>query len=141
MSGNALARVEALAREAGVAGRIETARHDLAETFPEGTFDAVCAMYLETPVDFPRDRVLRRAARSVAPGGLFLVVSHGSAPPWSWASPETVFPAPEEALAAIGLDRRGWTTEFLGAPERTATGPGGQTATVADTVIALRRAA
>ena len=141
VSGTVLARAAENAQAAGVSDLIEFRRHDLASTFPEGRFDLVCALFLHSPVEFPRTRVLRAAARAVAPGGLLLIVEHASAPPWSWADPDTVFPTPEESLAALELDPSRWHEEFVGAPEREATGPDGETATVTDNVIALRRLA
>ena len=139
VSARALDLVGERARASGVAGRVALERHDLAASVPEGAFGFVYAMYLQSPVGLPRARVLHRAASAVASGGLFLVVEHASVAPWSWAPPDTVFPTPEASLAEIGLDPALWETVFLGAPERTATGPGGQTATVADLVIALQR--
>ncbi len=136
VSPTALARASAHAADAGV--EVDFQHHDLARTFPEGTFDLVSAQYLQSPVEFPRADVLRKAAAAVAPGGLLLVVEHGSAAPWSWDQ-DAVFPTPEEALAEIGLDPTSWRTERLGAPTREATGPDGRTATVADIVIAIRR--
>ena len=70
---------------------------------------------------------------------MLLAVAHASVAPWSWADPDTVFPAPEEALDAVGLDPEDWTRVLVGAPSREASGPDGQTATVTDTVIALER--
>ncbi len=139
VSATALGRAATHAAAAGVADRIDFQRHDLAQTFPAGAFDLVSAQYLQSPVEFPRDRVLHAAARAVAPGGLLLAVAHASVPPWSWADPDTRFPTPEEALAALDLTPGQWRTDRLGAPDRQATGPNGETATVADTVIAVRR--
>jgi len=82
---------------------------------------------------------LRKGAAAVATGGLLLIVEHASVAPWSWANPGTVFPTPQEALARLELDLGGWHTEFLGAPKRLTNGPGGQTAMVADNIIALKR--
>ena len=139
VSATAISRAAAQAEAAGVAARIDFQRHDLAETFPEGAFDLVSAQYLQSPVDFPRDQVLRRAASAVAPGGLLLIVTHASVAPWSWNQDPQVFPTPEEALAALDLTDGQWRHVFVGAPERQATGPNGETATVTDTVIAISR--
>lgn len=141
VSSTVLARAAKNAQAAGVSDLIDFRRHDLASTFPEGRFDLVSALFLHSPVEFPRTRVLRAAARAVAPGGLLLIVEHASVAPWSWTDPDTVFPTPEESLAALDLDPSRWHGEFVGAPERRATGPNGQRATVTDNVIALRRLA
>ncbi|WP_328327921.1 MULTISPECIES: class I SAM-dependent methyltransferase [unclassified Streptomyces] len=139
VSATALDRVAAGAGAAGAADRVHPARHDLATTFPEGSFDLVSASYFHTPVEIPRAEVLRRAAGAVAPGGLLLVVEHASVAPWSWQAGEDVrFPAPEEVLASLRLDD-GWHAERCDAPSRTATGPEGRTAIVTDNVIAVRR--
>lgn len=139
VSATALDRAAENVATAGVQDRIEFQRHDLASTFPEGQFDLVSALFLHSPVEFPRTRVLRTAARAVSFGGLLLIVEHASVAPWSWAALDTVFPTPEESLAALDLDRSRWCREFVGAPEREVTGPNGQRAIVTDNVIALRR--
>ena len=139
VSGTVLARAAKNAKTAGVSDLIEFQRHDLARTFPNGRFDLVYALFLHSPVEFPRTRVLQAAARAVDPGGLLLIVEHASVAPWSWADPDTAFPTPEQSLTALDLDPSRWDSEFVGAPKREATGPNGQTATVTDNVIALRR--
>ena len=139
VSATVLARAAKNAQTAGVSDLVAFERHDLASTFPEGRFDLVCALFLHSPVEFPRTRVLRAAARAVDPGGLLLIVEHASVAPWSWADPDTVFPTPEQSLAALDLDPSRWHGEFVGAPQREATGPNGQRDTVTDNVIALRR--
>lgn len=142
ISKNALERAATHAVTAGVADRIDFQKHDLAYTFPNGTFDLVYAMYLQSPVAFPRDQVLRRAATSVVPGGLLLVVAHASVAPWSSnQDPNVRFPTPQEALDTLELDLGAWHIDFLGAPERLANGPNGQSATVVDNIVALRRLA
>jgi SAM-dependent methyltransferase len=140
VSGTALHQAAAEATTAEVADRIDLQQHDLAHTFPAGAFDLVSAQYLQSPIEFPRDRVLRAAARAVAPGGLLLIADHGSVrPPWAWNhDPHTRFPTPEEVLASLDLRPGRWHTELLGSPERRAVGPNGQTATVTDNVIAIR---
>lgn len=140
VSATALDRAAAQAEVVGVVDRIDFQRHDLAETFPEGTFGLVSAQYLQSPVDFPRDQVLRRAVRAVAPGGLLLIVTHASVAPWSWNQDRYHrFATPEEDLATLDLIAGQWQTVFVGAPERQATGPNGETAIVRDTVIAIQR--
>ena len=141
ISATALQRMAERAEAAGVGDRVVGERHDLARTFPTGSFDLVAALYLHTPFDFPRARVLQEAARAVRTGGLLLIVEHASTAPWSWNQDrEMRFPTPEEILDSLDLDRDQWQIERLAAPEREATGPGGQTATVRDNVVAIRRA-
>lgn len=140
VSATALSKASAYAAEVGVKDRIDFQRHDLAITFPTGTFDLVSAQYLPSSVDFPRHHVLQAAARAVAPAGLLLIVDHASVSPWSWNhDPDRVFPTPEETLAAIGLPRGQWSTERLESSQRLVTGPNGESATVTDNVIAMRR--
>ncbi|MCF3166043.1 methyltransferase domain-containing protein [Streptomyces violaceoruber] len=140
VSATALERVAAGAAASGLADRVHPDRHDLARSFPGGTFDLVTASYFHTPVEIPRDQVLRRAAAAVAPGGLLVLVEHASLAPWSWRDghEDVRFPTPDEVRTSLRLDD-GWHTERCDAPERTATGPGGETATVTDNVIAVRR--
>ncbi|MCX4489446.1 class I SAM-dependent methyltransferase [Streptomyces anulatus] len=142
VSATALDRVAAGAAAAGLTDRVHPSRHDLAHSFPDGTFGLVTASYFHTPVEMPREQVLRRAAEAVAPGGLLVLVEHASLAPWSWRDghEDVRFPAPDDVLASLRLGD-GWRTELCHAPRRTATGPGGETATVTDNVIAVRRAA
>ncbi|MFI7286826.1 class I SAM-dependent methyltransferase [Streptomyces anulatus] len=140
VSATALGRVAAGAAAAGLTDRVHPSRHDLARSFPDGTFDLVTACYFHTPVEIPREQVLRRAAEAVAPGGLLVLVEHASLAPWSWRDghEHVRFPAPDDVLASLRLGD-GWRTELCHAPRRTATGPAGETATVTDNVIAVRR--
>ena len=136
----ALERVAARAAAEGVASRIDFQQHDLAQTFPAGIFDLISAQYFHSPLAFPRERILRGAARALAPDGLLLIVDHASIAPWSWNQDRaTPFPTPAETLATLDLDPEQWHTERLVAPQRQATGPGGQVATVTDNVIVVRR--
>lgn len=140
ISATALRRVAARASAAGVADRITCEQHDLGRTFPAGRFDLVSAQYLQSPLHFPRERVLQAAAHAVGVGGLLLIVEHASIAPWSWnQDPQTRFPTPEQILASLDLTRAQWHIERLAAPARQATGPGGQSATVTDNVVAIRR--
>lgn len=139
VSPTALERVAAGADAADVADRVHPQRHDLAESFPDGSFDLVSATYFHTPIEIPRAEVLHRAAQAVAPGGLLIVIEHASLAPWSWQADQDVrFPTPEDTLNSLQLSDS-WRIEQSHAPQRTATGPAGQTATVTDNVIAVRR--
>ncbi|MFE3459318.1 SAM-dependent methyltransferase [Nocardiopsis aegyptia] len=140
VSRTALDRVDAGAAATGVADRVRTERHDLAATFPRGTYTLVTATYFHTPVTIPRERVLRRAAEAVAPGGLLVVIEHASVAPWSWQAGQDIrFPTPAEVIASLELTGD-WHVERGEAPQRTATGPGGRTAMVTDNIVAVRRA-
>jgi SAM-dependent methyltransferase len=140
VSATALNRTLTQATTVGVEARIDIQQHDLARTFPAGAFDLVSAQYLQSPVEFPRERVLQAAADAVAPGGLLLIVEHASVAPWSWnPDPHMRFPTPEEILAVLNLSTEKWHPERLEAPERQAIGPNGQSGIVTDNVIAIRR--
>jgi SAM-dependent methyltransferase len=117
---------------------ITTERHDLTETFPEGTFDLVSASYLHSPnADFPRTTILRRAAGAVAPGGTLLVVGHGRLAPWSW-DPSLRMSTAAEVLEDLALDDT-WEVRRCESAERVATGPDGQEATITDEIVEVRR--
>ncbi|HLZ63099.1 MAG TPA: bifunctional NAD(P)/FAD-dependent oxidoreductase/class I SAM-dependent methyltransferase [Ktedonosporobacter sp.] len=140
VSATALYRALTEATTVGVEARIDFQQHDLARTFPTGAFDLVSAQYLQSPVEFPRERVLQAAAQAVAPGGLLLIVEHASVAPWSSHSdPHTHFPTPEEILAMLNLSTEQWRPQRLEAPKRQASGPNGQSAIVTDNIIAVRR--
>jgi SAM-dependent methyltransferase len=140
ISTTAVHQVVARARELGLGERVVGEAHDLARTFPGGAFDLVSAQYFHTPFAIPRDRVLRTAAHALRVGGLLLVVDHGSIAPWSWnQEPGTHFPTPAEVFAELDLDPDRWQVERSDMPRREATGPGGQTATVVDNVLLVRR--
>lgn len=140
VSATVLARGAARAEAAGVADRIDWQQHDLAHSLPTGEFDLISAQYLQSPVEgFPRDQVLQTLARAVAPGGMLLVVDHGSVAPWSWADPNTRFPTAAQLAAQLGLEEDQWAEHLVGSPQREATGPAGQRAGVVDTVVAVRR--
>ena len=138
ISVTALERAAAHVAEAGLADRVTFERHDLAHGFPEGEFDLVSAQFLQSPIDFPREQVLRRAAAAVAPGGLLLVVEHGAAPPWSQHA-HADFPTVQDTLETLRLDPGEWTVERADSPRRQATGPDGTAGVLVDNVIAARR--
>lgn len=139
ISAVAVDRLSTLARTHELS--IDAQCHDLAESFPAGSFDLVSAHYLHTSFDLDRSAVLRRTAQALRPGGRLLVVDHGSIAPWSWnQDPDTRFPSPQEVASGLGLDPAIWSIERADAPRRIADGPDGQSAEVTDHVLVIRRA-
>ncbi|WP_055613224.1 class I SAM-dependent methyltransferase [Streptomyces phaeochromogenes] len=139
ISTTAVERVRERARDLGVADRVVTAQHDLGRSFPAGRFDLVSAQYFHTPLPLHRTRVLSTAARALRPGGLLLVVDHGSTAPWSWnQDPDIHFPTPAETAAELELDPAHWSVLRADMPRRRATGPAGETAAVIDNVLLVR---
>ncbi|MEU6476677.1 class I SAM-dependent methyltransferase [Streptomyces sp. NPDC047017] len=140
ISGTAVGRVREEARELGLADRVAAEQHDLAHSFPAGRFDLVSAQYFQTPFALPRARVLRTAAQALRPGGLLLIVDHGSTAPWSWNQDTDIHhPTPTETAAELDLDPGQWSVLRADMPHRRATGPAGETATVIDNVLLLGR--
>lgn len=140
VSATAVGRVTAAAAELGWGDRVTAEQHDLSRTLPDGLFHLVYACYFHSPVPLDRDRIVRNAARRVRPDGCLVILDHGSVAPWSWrpAGQAPEIPTPEQTLADLDLGP-GWRTETCQRAERVATGPDGQTATVTDNVIVLRR--
>ncbi|WP_104178580.1 bifunctional 2-polyprenyl-6-hydroxyphenol methylase/3-demethylubiquinol 3-O-methyltransferase UbiG [Cryobacterium sp. Y50] len=140
ISPTALARGEAAAANAGLTGRIRWITADLATWQPDGPFDLVTAHFLQSPAPLPREVILHRAAATVAPGGVLLVVGHAQFPPWSKRKPDGVpLPTADEVLTSLELDSEHWTIVTKAAVGREATGPDGQVATLVDSVLTLRR--
>ncbi|WP_428929577.1 class I SAM-dependent methyltransferase [Marinibacterium sp. SX1] len=127
------------AETAGMSERLRFEEHDLARSFPDGSFDLVTASFLHSPQDWPRADVLARAAAAVDPGGHLLIVEHASRAPWSWSPENTRFPTAEDTLASMRLTPSAWRHRCLCPIARTATGPDGQRAIVMDNIIFLQR--
>jgi SAM-dependent methyltransferase len=140
VSATAVRRVADAAKELELSDRVTAQRHDLSRSLPQGTFHLVYACYFHSPAPLDRNRILRNAAARVRSGGCLVLIDHGSAAPWSWRPDgrELEFPAPAETLAALALGP-GWRAEMCERAERAATGPEGQTATVTDNILVLRR--
>lgn len=121
-----------------MAERITFVTVDLTDDFPAGQYDLVSASFLQSLVDFPRERVLRRAAEAVAPGGILLIVDHAAAPPWS-DHQDHYFPTAEEVFASLELSTSDWEPPLLQVRERVGRVPDGREATLLDNVIRVRR--
>lgn len=134
----ALDRSKALAVKHGVAGGIDFQQHDFEVSFPAGQYDLVSAQFLQSPIEFQRKQVLQKATEAVAPGGLLLIVEHGSAPSWSDHA-DMHFPSAQETFDSLELDDTSWRPEQIDSPERQITGLDSENATVKDNVILIRR--
>jgi len=140
VSQTALRRAEGHAESAGVSKNIDWQQHDLTFSFSDGSFDLVSAQFLHSPVDFPRERILRTAAGAVAPGGRLLVVGHAGVPPWAPNHQSEVYlPTPQDVLESLQIDPEQWKVELLESPTRDAIGPAGQSATLTDSVLMVMR--
>ena len=138
ISAAALAAAAAEAGTAGVADRIEWLQHDLGGGMPEGTWDLVAAAYLHSPVELEREKVLRRAAAAVAPGGTLLVIGHQDPASWHPDPPAHVaFPTADDVLASLDLE--GWTVERAEALDVELTAPDGSPGSRSDNVVRIRR--
>ncbi|ORA11894.1 class I SAM-dependent methyltransferase [Mycobacterium arosiense] len=138
VSAVALQRATEAASARNVLSRIDFVRHDLNESFPDGTFDLVSAQYLHSPARLERDGVLRRAAERVNRGGVLLIVDHGAPPPWA-EHHDHHFACIEEVLASLRLDPSQWTRLRTEAVGREMVGPNGEVVAMADNVMVLRR--
>ena len=147
LSPTAIDRARAAAAERGLEDRTAFIAADLATYLQtaSGTaaFDLVTASFLQSPVELPREQILRAATEFVSPGGRLLVVGHAAAPPWAprGHSHGMVFPTPEGDLSALGLDPMLWQTVICEARERATTSPDGAPAVLLDSVVLVQRIA
>lgn len=123
----------------GMAERARFERHDLAISFPEGEFDLISVMFLQTPYSLTLGNVLNRATRSLRKGGLLLSATHQKVAPWSWGDPNATMPDANERYTEIKLNPNDWRQIYVGPIERIASGSNGQTASVVDAVVAIER--
>lgn len=114
---------------------------DLATWTPDGRYDLITASFMQSPLDFPRADVLRRAVAAVAGGGHLLVVAHAAPPPWAKGlDPGTHhFLSPEQEVVELALDDQEYTVVVAEERTRPATGPDGEEAELTDTVVLVRR--
>lgn len=140
ISATALAVGAAQATRAGLVGRINWVQADLATWNPSSEFNLVTSAFLHSPVELPRQEVLRRAASAVAPDGRLLVVGHGTFPPGSGHNESDVPPLPtsEEVFTSLELPDS-WVIETKAPFYRSVTGADGTTVTLSDTVLLIRR--
>ncbi|WP_406234076.1 SAM-dependent methyltransferase [Nocardia sp. NBC_01009] len=144
VSATALRRAAGHAQDAGVGDRIVWAEHDLAQSFPDGSFDLVTAQFFHSPVAQADERtdVLRRAAAAVSPGGVLLIAGHAGWPSFVHehdAPFDVHFPTIPEVIDGLGLDTTAWQVETTDEVQREVTGPDGQSGHRADTVVRIRR--
>ncbi|MFD6424046.1 FAD-dependent oxidoreductase [Streptomyces sp. NPDC060198] len=136
----ALGRAAVHAADAGVADRIDWQWHDLGASFPEGEYDLVSAQFLHSMGDLPRERILRRAADAVAPGGILLVVGHAGFPHWEKnPDPAVRFPTPDEVLAQLEPAPGEWEVLLSDEHERVQNDPDGNPTTRTDNALKVRR--
>jgi SAM-dependent methyltransferase len=113
---------------------------DLSDWLPPRSYDLVSSCFLHSTVDLPRERILRRAAAAVAPGGQLLVVGHSGAPHWDAPeghhhhAPEEL-PTPDEVLASLRLEDGDWDVLTNELVER----PDARLGTTIDGILRLRR--
>ncbi len=142
VSETALGRGREAASSRGVSDRIEFIQLDLSDGFPDGTFDLVSSQFLHSTIRLDRTTILAKAARAIRPGGLLVIVDHGSAPPWvSKLDHHHEFPTAEEVVAELELSADEFERVRVEAVERQAVGPEGQQRPWMDNVIVLRRKA
>ncbi len=143
VSGAVVAQASAEAEQRGLGAGVRFEQHDLSGTFPPGRFDLVTTHYLHSTVGLPREDVLRRATRAVAPGGTLLVVGHATLPPWAWRDLDDSardLPSPADVLASLGLGEE-WEVVRADVAPRAVTGPDGEQASMDDSVVVARRRA
>jgi 2-polyprenyl-3-methyl-5-hydroxy-6-metoxy-1,4-benzoquinol methylase len=131
ISGVALSRAADHAAEADVT--IDFQRHDLRESFPEGQWDLVSTQFLHHWEDFDREKILRRAAEAVAPGGTLLIEGHTDHGP-----ADLHLPTPGEVVASLRLGT-GWQVLTSATHPREQKDQDGNTVTRVDATVKLRR--
>ncbi len=135
----ALALAAERAEAAGVEEAIEWQRHDLAVSFPSGSFDLVYSAFLHSPVEMPREQILRSAADAVAPGGTLVVVGHEGFPSWRTHDHDVHLPTPQEVLADLALPDGLWEVRRSDSVTREMTSPDGEPGSRVDNVLNVRR--
>lgn len=157
LSRTAIGRARARAEEQGLSAA-EFIAADLALWVEAGgeidrsasPFDLITASFLQSPVDLPRERILRAALSRLAPGGRLVLVSHAAPPPWAshvhtagvahdHRSQGPHFITPAEELAALGELSEGFSVLVAELRQREVADPQGNPAQVDDSVIVVQR--
>lgn len=141
ISPTAIARASAAAAAAGLApDRAQFLAADLAAV-PAGVYDLVTASFFHSPVELPREDILRQAAERVAPGGHLLITSHAGSPPWAEKrhGHEHCFPSPQEELELLALEPDAWEVVLAETRPRNVTAPDGSAVILDDGIVLLRR--
>jgi SAM-dependent methyltransferase len=132
----------AKAAELGLTDRITWVQADLATWHPSAEYDLVTSAFLHSPVELPREEILRRAVSAVAPGGRLLVVGHGAFPPGGGDHEDRVdappLPSPDEVLADLELPE-GWVVETNELVDREVEWRDQGMVTLTDAVLRVRR--
>lgn len=155
LSVTATARARARAEELGLSAEFTVA--DLALWVEAGAenersaepFDLITASFLQSPVELPRERILRAALSWLAPGGRLVLVSHAAPPPWArhdqaahGAHDPTRGPhfiAPEDELAALGGLESEFAVLVAELRQREVADPQGNPAQIDDSVVVVQR--
>jgi thioredoxin reductase/SAM-dependent methyltransferase len=141
ISPTATARASAAAEAAGLApdrAPVHTAPHAAG---PAGAYDLVTASFFHSPVELPREDILRQAAERVAHGGHLLITSHAGFPPWADKPDGHVhrFLSPQEELEQLALDAAEWEVVLAETRPRDVTAPDGSAAVLDDGILLIRR--
>ena len=155
LSETAIGRARTCADELGLAAEFVAA--DLADWAQPGElidggdapYDLITASFLQSPVELPRERILRAALARLAPGGRLVLVSHAAPPPWArhdqaahGAHDPTRGPhfiAPEDELAALGGLESEFAVLVAELRQREVADPQGNPAQIDDSVVVVQR--
>lgn len=159
LSATAIGRARARAEELGLlSAKFITA--DLAGWVDAGEevdlssepFDLITASFLQSPVELPRERILRAALSRLAPGGLLVLISHAAQPPWArhahdagagaahgHSSQGPHFITPEDELASLGTLPGEFSVFVAEVQRREVVDPQGNPAQLDDSVVMVQR--
>lgn len=161
LSETAIGRARTCADELGLAAEFVAA--DLADWAQPGElidggdapYDLITASFLQSPVELPRERILRAALARLAPGGRLVLVSHAAPPPWAGPGhaageahsgdahehrlrgPHFITPADE--LAELGVLPGELEVLIAEVRQREVTDPQGSPALIDDSLVIVQR--